>query len=57
MLRTKFKGNGGYIVNVATTMSDQGFWWVCQVKKSSKRLVDGHLGGLIVNAEVDIVRV
>jgi len=54
MLRTKFKGNGGYIVNVATTMSDQG---VCQVKKSSKRLVDGHLGGLIVNAEVDIVRV
>jgi len=25
MLRTKFKGNGGYIVNVATTMSDQGF--------------------------------
>ena len=38
---------------LATIMSDQGFLYfvlnvsnVCQIKKSSKRLVDGQLGGL-----------
>jgi len=31
--------------NLATIMSDQGFW-VCQIKESSTRLVDSHLGGL-----------
>jgi len=40
-------------------MSDQRFGYfvlnprrVCQIKKSSKRLVDGHLGGLTVLPDI-----
>ena len=42
-----------FVRTIATILSDQRFWYfvfnprVCQIKKSSKRLVGDHLGGLV----------